>query len=58
VRKAKRKSKNRTLENFVNARKLLMSFFSAAKLILLVDVRGEETFARKGCGTRRREMPG
>ncbi|PYU33232.1 MAG: hypothetical protein DMG31_09380 [Acidobacteria bacterium] len=33
--------------DFVDARKLLITSFNAAKLILLVDVRGEETFARK-----------
>src|SRR5207245_9230102 len=31
----------------VDARKLLMVFVNAAKLILLVDVRGGETFARR-----------
>ena len=30
--------------DFVDRRKLLITFFSAAKLILWVDVRGEETF--------------
>jgi hypothetical protein len=42
----RRRYESRSLgRDFVERRKLLMAFVNAAKLILLVDVRGEMTFA-------------
>jgi hypothetical protein len=51
--KAENNSKSRTLENFFEGAKAPDDVVSAAKLIPWNDVRGEETFARRGCGTKR-----